>query len=212
MNVSFLDRFEMLDLLRDGEVQTFRVRERATGRDFEAHFASSTDLLPGVDLAVDRGSHEGKVYVVASAPAQPAALDSAGAWRIKRSAEPAPSAPEVPPEPGSAPGDFTRMFQLRQAPEPVAVPVAKSMGPSAVVTSQPGEFTRAFQRPLVVPSAAPTSSPAPGQPGEFTRMFQKPAVPAAPAPASQRRGVLVLVAAIVLLSAIAVFELVRRIY
>ncbi len=206
MNVSFLDRFEMLDLLRDGEVQTFRVRERATGRDFEAHLASSADLLPGADPAIDRGSHEGKVYVVASAPAQAAPLDSAGAWRIK------PQEPVAQPKPGSAPGDFTRMFQLRQAPEPVAVPVAKSVGPAAAATSQPGEFTRVFQRPVAAPSAAPDGPPPAGQPGEFTRMFQKPAVPAAPAPASQRRGVLVLVAAVVLLSAIAVFELVRRIY
>ena len=110
VNVSFLDRFEMLDLLRDGEVQSFRVRERATGRDFEAQFASSADLLPTVDTVIDRGSHEGKVYVVASAPAQAAALDSAGAWRIKPSAQPAPSAPEVPQNldrpPATSPGCF----------------------------------------------------------------------------------------------------------
>jgi hypothetical protein len=208
-NVSFPDRFELLELLRDGEVQIFRVRERATGRDFEAHFASSADLLPGVDAVVDRGSHEGKVYVVASQPAEPP-LDSAGAWRIKPQEPVAQPAPVSIPE--SGPGDFTRMFQLRQAPEPVAVPVSKSMGPAAAVTSQPGEFTRVFQRPVAAPAAAPDGPAPAGQPGEFTRMFQKPAVPAAPAPASQRWGVLVLVAAVVLLSAIAVVELVRRLY
>src|SRR5579864_425608 len=99
-NVSFPDRFEMLELLGDGDVQTFRVRERATGRALEAYFASSPDLLSGVDAVIDRGSHQGKLYVVASPRVGLAALDSAGAWRIR------PQEPAAQPEPG----DFTRMF------------------------------------------------------------------------------------------------------
>jgi hypothetical protein len=224
-------------LLHEGHVQTFRARERATGRIFEAHFAASLDLLAGVDAVIDRGSHEGRLYVVASPAAQPAALDSAGAWRVKPSAAPpsappAPSAQPAPPEPGAAPGDFTRMFQLRQAPEPVAVPVP-SPAPAPAAASQPGEFTRAFQRPAAAPSAAPMDSPAPGQPGEFTRMFQKPvaaapspapppvsppvsgtpddSVPAPPPAVSQRWGAVIAIAA-VLLSAIVVFLLMRRLY
>jgi hypothetical protein len=211
-NVSFLDRFELLELLRDGDIQTFRARERATGLALEAHFASSLDLLSGVDSVIDRGSHDGKLYVVASPRPEPAPLDSAGAWRIKPQEPVAPAAPGATPVsiPLSGPGDFTRMFQLRQAPEPVAVPVSKP-AQTPVAASQPGEFTRAFQRPAAAPSAAPTSSPSPGQPGEFTRMFQKPAVPAPPPAASQSRGVLIWIA-VVVLSAIAVFVLVRRIY
>ena len=136
--------------------------------------------------------------------------------------------PAAQPAPGSEPGDFTRMFQLRQAPEPVAVPTPK---PSSVpaTTSQPGEFTRAFQKPAMAPSVAPAGSPTPGQPGEFTRMFQQPVpaaappvsppvseapdnpVPAPPAPASKPWALLVVIA-VVLLSAIAVFLLMRRIY
>jgi hypothetical protein len=211
-NVSFSDRFELLDLLRDGEVQTFRARERATGRAYEVHFASSLELLSGADAVVDRGSHEGKLYVVT---AEQAPLDAAGAWRIKPAAPPAPSAPA---EPAAAPGDFTRMFQLRQAPEPVAAPVLKPA--PAPAASQPGEFTRAFQRPIAAPSVAPASAPSPGQPGEFTRMFQQPvpatapesSVPEPPAPTSQSKGRRLIVIAIAILSAIAVFILVKRLY
>src|SRR5579862_1130524 len=115
---------------------------------------------------MDRGSHEGKLYIVAAFQG----LDSVGAWRIK----PAEKAP---------PGDFTRMFELHQAPEPVAAPAARAV--ETPIASQPGEFTRAFKQPVATPaSAEPADLAAPGQQGEFTRMFQKP-VPAPPVPASQ---------------------------
>jgi hypothetical protein len=245
-NVTFPDRFELIELLREDEVQTFRARDRTTGRFFEAHFAASPDLLAEVQAVIDRGSHEGKFYVISGPPAEPAPLDSAGAWRIRPAAQPASPAPQEPAadpapaalpeaEPSSAPGDFTRMFQLRQAPEPLAAPASKPTERPAA-TSQPGEFTRAFprvfERPAVAPSAAPADSPAPGQPGDFTRMFQQPAapVPAVPdhsvpapsvaasqpeeagpaAPARLPAGLIVI--AVVILSAIVVFVLVRRLY
>ena len=44
-DVSFSDRFDLLDLLRDGDIQTFRARERATGRDVEVHLSASPQLL-----------------------------------------------------------------------------------------------------------------------------------------------------------------------
>ncbi|MCU1334424.1 MAG: Basic proline-rich protein [Bryobacterales bacterium] len=220
-NVSFLDRFELLDLLREDEVQTFRARERATGRDVEAHLVvSSPQLVANLDnlseaqrrSVLDRGRHEGKLYVVTTPlaggfrewlAADHAPLDSAGAWRIRPQEAPAPSEP----------GDFTRMFKLRQAPEPVAAPASQSTQPAQSM-SQPGEFTRAFQRPGTAASMAPADSPAPGQPGDFTRMFQKPAPPDVPeplTPASQPRGRSILIA-VILLSAIAVFLLMRRLY
>jgi hypothetical protein len=234
-NVTFSDRFELIELLREDEVQTFRARDRATGRFFEAHFAASPDMLSEVHSVIDRGSHEGKFYVISAPPAEPAPLDSAGAWRIRPAAQPASPAPQEPatdPSPG-APGDFTRMFQLRQAPEPLAAPASKPVErPSAA--SQPGEFTRAFQKPAAATSVAPHDNPAPGQPGDFTRMFQQPAVapvPAMPdpgvpspsvaasqpeeagpaaAPARLPSGLIVI--AVVVLSAIAVFVLVRTLY
>ena len=203
-NVSFADRFELLDLLRDGEVQTFRARERATGLTVEAHLAASSGLLAKFESlsVVDRGSHDGKLYVVTA----PQGLDSVGAWRIK----PTEKAP---------PGDFTRMFELRQAPEPVATPAVREV-PTPVVASQPGEFTRVFEKPAAVP-AAPAASPEPSGQGEFTRMFQRP-VPTPPTPASQglapasapksRASVGLIVTVIVIISAIAVFVLVRTLY
>jgi len=213
-NVSFPERFELLEVLREGEVQTFRAREHATGRMLEAHFAPSAELLSEVQPVIEYGTHEGKFYVVAAPTAEAAPLDTAGAWRIK------PQTPAAQPvsgsELGSEPGDFTRMFQLRQAPEPVAAPVSKPV-PAGVATSQPGQFTRAFQRPSMAPAAAPATESAPGQPGEFTRMFQQPTlstpppVPAAPLPASQPRGTLLVIAIAVFL-AIAVIVLMRTLY
>jgi len=201
-NVSFPDRFELLELLRDEcEVQTFRARERATGRDAEAHFYESAELLAKLESpnVMDRGSHEGKLYIVTTSRG----LDSVGAWRIN---------PQVQPQEKAPPGDFTRMFELHQAPEPVAAPVARVETPAV---PQPGEFTRAFEKP----AAAPIGPAVAGEQGEFTRMFQKP-VPAppnlaSPVPASKglappskpksRASVGLIVAAILILSAIVVF-------
>jgi hypothetical protein len=227
-SVSFPDRFELLDLLREDltdqqQVRTFRARERASGRALEAHFFSSEsgmlarldDLSQQRGAAVDHGNHGGEFYIVTESAA---ALDSAGAWRIKPSAQ--PQAPPPPEKSEEVPGDFTRMFQLRQAPEPVATPVASSPLSKPV---QAGEFTRVFQRPAAAAPSAPAGSSAPGQPGEFTRMFQQPArpapnppetappVPAPSLPASQPRGVFIAVA-IVLLSALAVFLWMRGLY
>jgi hypothetical protein len=234
--VSFPDRFELLDLIREDGVQTFRARERATGRAVEVHFAPSEDAVSGLD-GIDRGVHDGKHYVV-TASATP--LDSAGAWRIKPFeplAQPAPAAaPQPAAEPAAGPGDFTRMFQLRQAPEPLVEPVAKPVQASRA--AQPGEFTRAFQKPasaVSTPSSTASGDSRAGQPGEFTRMFQTPAkppvqgapavsepVPAAPEPASQPMGaetsapartpLAYIVVTIVLLFAIAVFVWMRKLY
>jgi hypothetical protein len=200
-NVSFPERFDRLELLRDeGEVQTFRARERATGRAVEAHFSTSPELLAKLDSpnVMDRGSHDGKLYVVTTSQG----LDSVGAWRIKPSIE---TQQKAETEPKAPPGDFTRMFELHQAPEPLAAPAARAVESPAV--SQPGEFTRAFEKP----AAAPVGSPVPAA-----------SIPASPAHASeglapviaQKRRVPVglIVSAILIISAIAVFVLVRTLY
>jgi hypothetical protein len=211
--VSFSDRFELLELLREDEVQTFRARERASGRAVEAHLSMSSDLLAQLESAntvIDRGSHEGKFYLVT----MPLGLDSAGAWRVTPSAQQAPAQPAPVPE--AAPGDFTRMFQLRQAPEPAASPAAKIAAPVPVPALQPGEFTQAFKRPERAPSAVSADSAAPGQPGEFTRMFQKPAPPVVQvvpkdAPEKSFPKAVIVIAVVILLS-IAVFVFVRTLY
>jgi len=86
-NVSFYDQFELLDLVRDDGVKSFRARELATGRMVEVHvFANSLapisrallhklDKLASADSAagpagqsapaiLDRGDYEGTPYVV----------------------------------------------------------------------------------------------------------------------------------------------------
>ena len=224
--MSLSDRFELLDLLRQDmfdqeQVQTFRARERASGRIVEVHFLRSEagilarldDLSRQRSAVIDRGDHEGGFYIVSESVG---ALDSAGAWRIRPAVPPQTPAPQAVS--GSEPGDFTRMFQLRQAPEPVAVPASIA---SRSTPAEPGEFTRVFQKPATAAPAAPASSAAPGQPGDFTRMFQQPArpapgsavsdVPAPLVPASHPKRVFIAIA-IVLLSAIAVFVWMRKLY
>ncbi|HSP69706.1 MAG TPA: hypothetical protein VLN48_18410 [Bryobacteraceae bacterium] len=236
--MSFPDRFELLELLREDDGQTFRAREKATGRMLEVHFLSPGLSQPPPGNVIEQGIHEGKRYVVRMPPAaESVPLESAGAWRIKTA--PPPSQPPSAPEPG----DFTRMFQLRQAPEPAPLPasLAASKPAQPAPASQPGEFTRAFQRPAAAPLSMPEGAPAPGQPGDFTRMFQTPSpvqtpvaepvaghaapesVPQAPVAESQsvEPGIEVsptartpihfvyILVAIVLLGAMAVFVLVR---
>ena len=200
--MSLLEHFELLDLLREGPVRTFRARERSTGRAVEAHlFTPSAELLSGLDrlresqrsAVIDRGSHEGGVYVVTTPLGSafldwlgaPATLDSAGAWRIKPQgtsmAEPGAQQPPPTATQAPAPGDFTRMFQLRQAPEPVAVPTPKSAPKSSPSPArQPGQFTRAFQKPAAPAPIAAAPATQAGQPGDFTRMFQTAAPPSQP--------------------------------
>lgn len=179
------------------------------------------------DDLLEQGDDQGKGDVD---PTPVAPLDSAGAWRIKAAPTPVP-APQAQPTPQSEPGDFTRMFELRQAPEPAPLPPPKSV--QAAPASQPGEFTRAFQRPAGAPVTAPEAVPAPGKAGDFTRMFQTPApaaenavpkgVPQPPAAVSQssepgnedppatlpRNRTILVMAAILLLCAVTVFVLVR---
>lgn len=207
--MSFADRFELLDVLRDGEVQTFRARERATGRDVEVHLSASPELLAKLASAsvIDRGSHDGKLYAVTT----PLDLDSAGPWRIK---------PHIETQQKAPPGEFTRMFELRQAPEPIANPALRAVQ-TPIAPSQAGEFTRVFKKPAAPPAAAPVNFTVPGGQGEFTRMFQQP-VPTPPTPASQvlapgrapkgRVPVGLIVSAIVVVAAIAVYALVRTLY
>jgi len=209
-DVSFPDRFELLELLREGEFQTYRARERATGRAVEAHFSASPQVFAQLESpkVIDRGSHEGKLYIVTT----PQSLDSVGAWRIQ---------PQGPPQEKAPPGDFTRMFELHQAPEPVAAPAARVVQ-VPVAPSQPGEFTRAFKKPETASaSAEPLGAATPGEQGEFTRMFQTP-VPVPSIPASQELAPAIgpkgrvplglIVTVILIICAIAVFVLMRTLY
>lgn len=211
--MSLPDRFEILEPLREGDVQAFRARERATGRIVEVHFLPPDQPSARNDV-IEQGDHEGKRYVI-TAQAASAPLDSAGAWRIK-------TVPAQSFTPSQEPGDFTRMFELHQAPELTSLPVSKPVEAAPASTSEPGEFTRAFQRPAPALSGVSHGTSPLGEAGDFTRMFHKP-VPQPPAigshpsepgiesrPAAPNRFPTVfIVGAVVLLCAIAVLVLVR---
>src|SRR5258708_7410580 len=77
-SVGFYDRFELLDLLRDDGVKTFKAQEIATQRAVEAHLfvnpyaplslvlLTRIEQLPASELTriLDRGRHEGTPYFV----------------------------------------------------------------------------------------------------------------------------------------------------
>jgi hypothetical protein len=199
--VPLTDRFQLLDLRRDEGARTFEAREIATGRPVLVHlFADPSaplnhvllekiDALPQKEQArvIDRGEHEGGVYVVtdrlaeygglrewlALKPTKP--LDAASEWRtmpVKASVDdqlanlfetgPVPQMPAL-----EEPGEFTRQF----------APVPRPVAPAAPrIKEPPGEFTRQFQPPLRPVPAPPAPVP---QEGEFTQMLKAPG-PVAP--------------------------------
>jgi hypothetical protein len=110
------------------------------------------------------------------------------------------------PPPATEPGEFTRLFEMPQAPEPAQEPIAEpppdeppagSDVPGAAPAGRrhigvPGEFTRLFEMPQE--PAAPTATgpeppaeaapqgstgvpPSTTEPGEFTRLFEMPDTP-----------------------------------
>lgn len=208
----FTDRFQLLDLKRDEGARTFEAREIATGRPVLVHlFADARSPLSRVLLVkldtlpeherqriIDRGAHEGGIYLVTDRLAEygglrewlkvhhedrPKPMDARGAWQIKPVAEPpvstlgnsAEQTLQMPAPPVNEPGAFTREF----AP-PVLRPAPPSPSPSpSPAPAQPGEFTRLFSA-SPPKTAAPQQKPVPA-PGEFTRLFQAPQRPA-PAP------------------------------
>jgi hypothetical protein len=199
--VPFTDRFQLLDLKHDEGVRTYEAREIATGRPVFVHlFAdcaaplnrgllAKIDALPEEERSriLDRGPHEGGVYLVTDRLAEYSGLqewlkaksdkplNAGGAWKIVLPAPdpPAPVSPlgnsgertlqmPIPVQPPAAndPGEFTRLFA-----RPAAAP-------------QPGEFTQLFAVP-----GPQRPAPAPAPPGEFTQMLQaqRPASPTPPA-------------------------------
>ncbi|HEY2019145.1 MAG TPA: serine/threonine-protein kinase, partial [Bryobacteraceae bacterium] len=139
------------------------------------------DLLPRLKEVFGNYEIEKNITVVEPAPAP--TLHWEGPTAVF--AIPTGPVPTPPPQAGSPPGEFTRMFQSPGQPPPPSAPPAPS-------PSDPGEFTRMFQSPgpsapppapfpvpLPEPPAVPPYPPpqvpvvAPDEPGEFTRMFQR---------------------------------------
>ncbi|HTA69141.1 MAG TPA: hypothetical protein VK776_12715 [Bryobacteraceae bacterium] len=152
-----------------------------------------------VDVVEIMGSH----FLVTLDQPECLALREWLKWELE-TAKPALAAP---PAPAREPGEFTRLFQQRQAggtapvssPPVPASPAAPSHAPPSVpsraTSSAPDEFTQRFGRgghsepneppPMATPASA-TPSPLASekqQPGEFTRLFRSPlATPPAESP------------------------------
>lgn len=199
--MSFYQRYELLDVLNDGAVKTFRARQVQSGQIVAVHvlIGPQQSLLnkvknlagPAREELLEIGENEGTAFVVtpawnrmvtfeewvsATAPAGDR-FTKAGNWRIPvtefgRKSEPAAGSP-APPEPNVPPQPAEPHPPSPEPPAPIA----------------PGEFTRMFQAPKATEDSPTVEMPAlhppaklPNEPGEFTRMFQTPPAAAPPPP------------------------------
>lgn len=186
-------RFDLLDLVRDDGVKSFRAIETATGRPLLVHFFVNADapltiaLLGKVDRLplqefgriVDRGEHQGVPYLVTDRlPDYPGLREWLEAMGSSATAEINPlntagawKAMGVPtaasPNPKSTLDDqFASLFEAVQ-PAPAAQPRPQR-------TARRDEKTEQIPAPPL-----PPSQPAGPPPGPFTQMLQTPIVPAA---------------------------------
>ena len=139
--MSFYERYELLDLSRDGFLKTFAARQRSTGREVSVHLliggrAAHSELLEKISRMaeharveiVEAGEHEGTPYFVtapwlrqepfeqwAAAAGEPTfkadQFAKAGSWRVPTAEFERKSAP-----PSSEPGEFTKLFQAPRSP------------------------------------------------------------------------------------------------
>ncbi|HTB15510.1 MAG TPA: hypothetical protein VK752_28260 [Bryobacteraceae bacterium] len=218
----FTERFQLLDLKRDEGARTYEAREIATGRPVFVHlFANTTSPLNRAMLAkldtlpeeerhriLDRGEHEGGIYLVTDRLAEyqglrewlkahheehPKPLDARGAWQFppsKPPEDPAPSTFDTAPLPAMEPSiveppPIAKLtdtgLQTLQLPSPGEPPAVAPPPPA----NDPGEFTQQFAPPVLRPAPKPTppaAAPAPpaNEPGEFTRQFAMPVLRPAP--------------------------------
>jgi hypothetical protein len=136
-DVSFYEQFELLEMLRDDGVKSFRAREIATGRDVEAHIfvnphaplsvalMSRLNKLPPSEREriVHRGKNQGTPYVVTTPFSDYAGLRE---WlSVKRTATAVNPGEHVR-------GEFTRLTPIRES---ALETVPREAGP-------PKEFTR----------------------------------------------------------------------
>jgi hypothetical protein len=210
--VPFTDRFQLLGLKRDEGACSFEAREIANGRPVLVHlFADRTsplnrallakvDALPSSERGriIDRGEHEGGVYIVtdrlaeypglhewlrAKHPDRARPLDEGGAWRMNSGTK------------QTVDDQLATLFET--APTPVVEPSPLDE-PKPPVLTDTGEMTLLLPAPPprpstkhgdVAPLAAPpvlrpappavpkverTPAAPPNESGEFTRRFAPP--------------------------------------
>jgi len=179
-------KYELLDVLHESGIRTYRARQVALGHLVMVHFIPGTETeddfalldqlteLPDSErkLFFDAGEHESVPYLVSwplpGFHSLPDWLErTLGAHRVLPKA--------VTPAPETARGDpseFSRLF-FKGLKEPAAEPKAaapRAAGPE----SGPGEFTRLFQKQSEGETPRPSSPK--NQPGEFTALFQAPSL------------------------------------
>ena len=182
-------KYELLDVLHESGIRTYRARQVALGHLVMVHFIAGTETeddfalldqlaeLPDSErkLFFDAGEHESVPYLVSwplpGFHSLPDWLErTLGGHRVEpKAATPAPETAR------GDPSEFSRLF-FRGLKEPAAEPKAatpRAPGPE----SGPGEFTRLFQKQSA--GETPPPSHPKNQPGEFTALFQAPS-PARP--------------------------------
>jgi hypothetical protein len=194
--MSFFDKYELVRLLREGEVKTFRALERSTGRQVLFHMLTGETQgrlldrvrrLEGRPQLIEIGEFANAPYVVTEYAEGITSLEE---WLEQQPppadiVEPASeSAPAAPFQSNlSEPGEFTRLFGSARGMEGAE---GKPVEPEPLIRDtkdEPGEFTRLFlgAEPSPVrpsPPPAPLETPAEpdwpqagSEPGDFTRFF-----------------------------------------
>ncbi len=209
--MSIYQRYELLEIVHDGQVKTFAARQIQTGQIVAVHLLidpslDSQELLKKVRALTDParkellefGDHDGTIYVVTTewkrmvtfpdwvnsvATTAPAGdrFAKAGNWRIPVSE----FGRKVEPAAGSPAPPEPKVPPQPAEPHP---PTPEPPAPTG-----PGEFTRMFE------AAKRAESPQTNEIGEFTRMFQaqqssthsadaQSPPPATPAPSKSEPG------------------------
>lgn len=160
-----LDQFELLELRRDGGIQTYHAREIATARPVQVHLfpygrtqesdalLGMVDQLPETERrrVLDRGESRGLPYVVTDRLAGYADLRE---WLAVNTFHAEPSAPARPP---SVDDQFFALFDTPTIPGPAAYSAAARRS----IASTPASTTafEAGPMPVFQPSPSPRSEP-----------------------------------------------------
>lgn len=209
--MSLTDRFQLFDLKRDEGARSFEAREIATGRPVFVHlFADRTsplnrallakvETLPPQERAriIDRGEHEGGVYLVTDRlaeypglrewlsqkdPDSAKDLSVAGAWQVPKLPPPTPPMPAPNPD---LDDQLAHLFDT--VPRPIPEPVPGVGAPDNPKLSNTSEHTLEISLPPEMREVKPPSAPPVPAPVLRPAPVQKESAPppAPPLPANE---------------------------
>ncbi len=206
------DRFQLFDLKRDEGARSFEAREIATGRPVLVHlFADRTSPLNRALLAkmetlapqerariIDRGEHEGGVYIVTDRlaeypglrewlsqkdPDRAKDLSVAGAWQVPKLP---PAIPQMPAANPDLDDQLAHLFDT--VPRPIPEPVPGVGAPESPKLSNTSEHTLEIPFPpemREVKAPPPPAAPAPVLRPTPVKEPAPPLAPPLPAPANE---------------------------